>query len=67
METCFHEARSIANAEGAKMKPEAVLEVMKVVPPSMRSSKQKDVEQHKERELRSSPDRSYLSLSRVVL
>jgi 2-dehydropantoate 2-reductase len=51
METCFHEACSIAQAEGATIKPEAVLEAMKVVPPNMRSSMQKDVEQHKEPEL----------------
>jgi 2-dehydropantoate 2-reductase len=51
METCFHEACSIAQAEGAKINPEAVLEVMKAVPPNMRSSMQKDVEQRKEPEL----------------
>jgi 2-dehydropantoate 2-reductase len=51
METCFYEGCSIGKAEGAKIKPEAVLEVMKAVPPNMRSSMQKDVEQHKEPEL----------------
>ena len=50
-ETCVREACAVAVAEGAKVDPEAILTGVKAMPGSMRSSMQKDVEQHKAPEL----------------
>ena len=50
-EACVREACAVAVAEGAKVDPEKVLSGVAVMPKSMRSSMQKDVEQHKIPEL----------------
>ena len=50
-EGCVREACAVAVAEGAKVDPEAILSGVKGMPGSMRSSMQKDVEQHKAPEL----------------
>jgi 2-dehydropantoate 2-reductase len=51
LEACVREACAVAIAEGAKVDPEAVLAGMMAMPANMRSSMQKDVEQHKTPEL----------------
>jgi 2-dehydropantoate 2-reductase len=51
LEACVREACDVAIAEGAKVDPEAILAGMKGMPANMRSSMQKDVEQHKTPEL----------------
>jgi 2-dehydropantoate 2-reductase len=50
-EVCVREACAVAVAEGAKVDPEAILSGVKAMPAGMRSSMQKDVEQHKAPEL----------------
>jgi 2-dehydropantoate 2-reductase len=50
-EACVREACAVAVAEGAKVDPEKVLSGVAVMPGAMRSSMQKDVEQHKTPEL----------------
>lgn len=50
-EACVREACAVAVAEGAKVDAEKVLAGVKVMPAGMRSSMQKDVEQHKAPEL----------------
>ena len=50
-EACVREACAVGVAEGAKVDPEAVLSGVSAMPASMRSSMQKDVEQHKTPEL----------------
>jgi len=50
-EACVREACAVAVAEGAKVNPETVLTGVKAMPATMRSSMQKDVEQHKTPEL----------------
>jgi 2-dehydropantoate 2-reductase len=44
-EACVREACAVATAEGAKVDPNAVLSGMSRMPPAMRSSMQKDVDQ----------------------
>jgi 2-dehydropantoate 2-reductase len=51
LEACVREACDVAIAEGAKVDPEAILAGMEGMPANMRSSMQKDVEQHKTPEL----------------
>ena len=51
LEACAREACAVAIAEGAKVDPEAILTGMMALPANMRSSMQKDVEQHKTPEL----------------
>jgi 2-dehydropantoate 2-reductase len=51
LEACVREACDVAIAEGAKVDPEAILAGMKGMPATMRSSMQKDVEQHNTPEL----------------
>ena len=51
LDACVREACDVASAEGAKVDPEAILAGMKSMPANMRSSMQKDVEQHKTPEL----------------
>jgi 2-dehydropantoate 2-reductase len=51
LEACVREACAVAVAEGAKVDPEAILAGMMAMPANMRSSMQKDVEQHKAPEL----------------
>ena len=51
LEACVREACAVATAEGAKVDPEAILTWMMSMPGTMRSSMQKDVEQHKTPEL----------------
>jgi 2-dehydropantoate 2-reductase len=51
LEACVREACDVAIAEGAKVDPEAILAGMKGMPRDMRSSMQKDVEQHRTPEL----------------
>jgi 2-dehydropantoate 2-reductase len=51
LEACVREACDVAIAEGAKVDPEAILAGMKGMPANMRSSMQKDVEQHNTPEL----------------
>ena len=51
LEACVREACAVAVAEGAKVDPEAILAGMMAMPGNMRSSMQKDVEQHKAPEL----------------
>jgi 2-dehydropantoate 2-reductase len=51
LEACVREACAVATAEGAKVDPEAILAGMMAMPANMRSSMQKDVEQHKTPEL----------------
>ncbi len=51
MESCVREACAVAVAEGAKVDAEAILAGMMAMPANMRSSMQKDVEQHKTPEL----------------
>jgi 2-dehydropantoate 2-reductase len=51
LEACVREACAVAVAEGAKVDPEAILAGMLAMPANMRSSMQKDVEQHKTPEL----------------
>ena len=51
LEACVREACYVAIAEGAKVDPEAILAGMKGMPRNMRSSMQKDVEQHRTPEL----------------
>jgi 2-dehydropantoate 2-reductase len=48
---CIREACAVAVAEGAKVDPEAVIPGVSAMPANMRSSMQKDVEQHKPPEL----------------
>lgn len=50
-EGCVREACAVGQAEGAKVNPETVLSGVAAMPPNMRSSMQKDVEQHKTPEL----------------
>ena len=50
-EACVREACAVAVAESAKVNPETVLAGVKAMPGNMRSSMQKDVEQHKIPEL----------------
>src|SRR5216684_7400026 len=50
-EDCIREACAVAVAEGAKVDPDAVLTGVAAMPANMRSSMQKDVEQHKTPEL----------------
>ncbi len=50
-EACVREACAVAVAESAKVNPETVLAGVKAMPGPMRSSMQKDVEQHKTPEL----------------
>jgi len=50
-EACVREACAVGVAEGAKVDPEAVLSGVSAMPANMRSSMQKDVEQHKTPEL----------------
>jgi 2-dehydropantoate 2-reductase len=50
-EACIREACAVAVAEGAKVDPEAVIPGVSAMPANMRSSMQKDVEQHKPPEL----------------
>jgi 2-dehydropantoate 2-reductase len=50
-EACVREACAVAVAESAKVNPETVLAGVKAMPANMRSSMQKDVEQHKTPEL----------------
>lgn len=51
LEACVREACAVAVAEGAKIDPETILAGMMAMPGNMRSSMQKDVEQHKTPEL----------------
>jgi len=51
LEACVREACAVAIGEGAKVDPEAILAGMKAMPRNMRSSMQKDVEQHRTPEL----------------
>jgi 2-dehydropantoate 2-reductase len=51
LEACVREVCDLAIAEGAKVEPEAILAGMKGMPATMRSSMQKDVEQHNTPEL----------------
>jgi 2-dehydropantoate 2-reductase len=51
LEACMREAAAVARAEGATVDPEATLAVARSLPPGMRSSMQKDVEQGKPPEL----------------
>jgi 2-dehydropantoate 2-reductase len=51
LEGCVREACAVAVAEGAKVDAEAILAGMMAMPANMRSSMQKDVEQHKTPEL----------------
>jgi 2-dehydropantoate 2-reductase len=51
LEACVREASDVAIAEGAKVDPEEILAGMRGMPANMRSSMQKDVEQHKTPEL----------------
>ena len=51
LEACVREACDVAIADGAKLDPEAILAGMRGMPATMRSSMQKDVEQHKTPEL----------------
>jgi 2-dehydropantoate 2-reductase len=51
LEGCVREACAVAIAESAKVNPEAILAGMMAMPENMRSSMQKDVEQHKTPEL----------------
>jgi 2-dehydropantoate 2-reductase len=51
LEACVREACAVAVAEGAKVDAEAILAGMMAMPANMRSSMQKDVEQHKTPEL----------------
>jgi 2-dehydropantoate 2-reductase len=51
LEACVREACAVSVAEGAKVDPEAILAGMMDMPALMRSSMQKDVEQHKAPEL----------------
>jgi 2-dehydropantoate 2-reductase len=50
-EGCLREACAVAVAEGANVDPEAILSGVMAMPANMRSSMQKDVEQHKTPEL----------------
>ncbi|MGO8794428.1 MAG: ketopantoate reductase family protein [Candidatus Sulfotelmatobacter sp.] len=50
-EACIRETCAVAIAEGAKVDPEKVLPGVGAMPPNMRSSMQKDVEQHRTPEL----------------
>jgi 2-dehydropantoate 2-reductase len=50
-EACVREACAVGVAEGAKVDPQAVLSGVSAMPANMRSSMQKDVEQHKTPEL----------------
>jgi 2-dehydropantoate 2-reductase len=50
-EACVREACAVAVAESATVNPETVLSGVKAMPANMRSSMQKDVEQHKTPEL----------------
>jgi 2-dehydropantoate 2-reductase len=51
LEACVREACDVAIAQGAKVDPAAILAGMKGMPRNMRSSMQKDVEQHQIPEL----------------
>jgi 2-dehydropantoate 2-reductase len=51
LDGCVREACGVAIAEGAKVDPDAILAGMMAMPGNMRSSMQKDVEQHKTPEL----------------
>jgi 2-dehydropantoate 2-reductase len=50
-EACVRETCAVGVAEGAKVNPEMVLSAVAAMPGNMRSSMQKDVEQHKTPEL----------------
>jgi 2-dehydropantoate 2-reductase len=50
-EGCVRETCAVGQAEGAKVNPETVLTGVAAMPPAMRSSMQKDVDQHKTPEL----------------
>lgn len=50
-EACIRETCAVAIAEGAKVDPDKVLPGVGAMPPNMRSSMQKDVEQHRVPEL----------------
>ena len=50
-EACVREACAVATAEGAKVDPQAILSGVTAMPANMRSSMQKDVEQHRTPEL----------------
>jgi 2-dehydropantoate 2-reductase len=50
-EACVREACAVATAKGAAVDPEAILTGVKAMPATMRSSMQKDVDQHKPPEL----------------
>lgn len=50
-EACVREACAVAAAEGAKVDADAILTAVKAMPAGMRSSMQKDVDQHKTPEL----------------
>ena len=50
-EACVREACAVAKAEGAKVDADAILTAVKGMPAGMRSSMQKDVDQHKAPEL----------------
>jgi len=50
-EACIRETCAVAIAEGASVDPEKVLPGVGAMPPNMRSSMQKDVEQHRTPEL----------------
>jgi 2-dehydropantoate 2-reductase len=50
-EACVREACAVATAEGARVDAETILAGVKVMPASMRSSMQKDVERHNPPEL----------------
>jgi 2-dehydropantoate 2-reductase len=50
-EECIRETCAVGQAEGAKVNPETVLTGVAAMPPTMRSSMQKDVDQHKTPEL----------------
>jgi 2-dehydropantoate 2-reductase len=51
LEACVREACAVALGESAKVDPEAILAGMKAMSAKMRSSMQKDVEQHRTPEL----------------
>jgi 2-dehydropantoate 2-reductase len=50
-EGCVRETCAVGQADGAKVNPDAVLTGVAAMPPAMRSSMQKDVDQHKTPEL----------------
>ena len=50
-EACVREACAVAAHEGATVDPDAVIQATQAMPPALRSSMQKDVEQHRAPEL----------------